>query len=311
MASEVKGIRSYSVVIGSSGTIRNGRLLENTQILAVSQDYYSISRSKIAVGRQIYDLDGYAPFVVLGKSIADKIADFTAKPVKMGDKITLQGESFEVVGILDTTPPNSVLMVDLNNSVLIAFNAARRVMTDTQVSNMAIRIAADADEKEVSANLQLWLSQKDPSLIPRIQTAQQVIETIDAQMRIYAYLLLGIGSISLLVSGVGIMNVMLISVLERRHEIGLRRAIGATQMDIVILFLSNSLILCFIGAFIGLLTGTIAGWFFAMLSGWSFAPSILALPLGIALSIVVGLFFGIYPAIRASKLDIVAALRSE
>lgn len=311
MVTDVKGLSTYGALVSGNGTIRSGRISENTQTLAVTQDYYSIARAHIAIGRQTYDLDEYSPFVVLGSTVAENIAKATGKDIAIGNKILLQGESFEVIGILAPSPQNSVLMIDLNNSTLIPFKAARRIMRESNISGVALRLSADANEGDVSRQIQEWITQKDRNLMPRIQTAQQVIEAIDKQMRIYAYLLLGIGSISLLVSGVGIMNVMLISVLERRHEIGLRRAVGATQNDIVVLFLSNSLILCFIGAFIGLVIGTLAGWFFALLAGWSFAPSYLALPLGIALAVVVGLFFGIYPAVRASKLDIVMALRSE
>jgi putative ABC transport system permease protein len=104
---------------------------------------------------------------------------------------------------------------------------------------------------------------------------------------------------------------MLMAVMERRGEIGVRLAIGARQRDIATMFVTEALLLSGIGSAIGLVLGTVAGWVFAAASGWRFAPSATALPLGIGMALAVGLFFGLYPAMRAAKLDPIHALRAE
>jgi putative ABC transport system permease protein len=145
----------------------------------------------------------------------------------------------------------------------------------------------------------------------QVTTAREMIASIEEQMRIYAALILGIGAVSLVVGGVGIMNVMLMSVMERRQEIGLRLAVGARCRDIRLMFLSETLILSAIGSATGTSVGYLAGWIFAGSSGWQFEAALLALPLGAGMALIVGLFFGIYPAARAARLEPVAALRSE
>ncbi|MGZ2402765.1 FtsX-like permease family protein [Rhizobium ruizarguesonis] len=145
----------------------------------------------------------------------------------------------------------------------------------------------------------------------QVATAREMIASIEAQMKIYATLILGIGAVSLVVGGVGIMNVMLMSVMERRQEIGLLLAIGARRKDIRLMFLSETLVLSTIGSAVGVVIGYLAGWVFADSSGWQFEAAPMALPLGAGMTLVVGLFFGIYPASRAARLDPLAALRSE
>lgn len=107
------------------------------------------------------------------------------------------------------------------------------------------------------------------------------------------------------------MNVMLMSVMERRREIGVRIAIGARQQDIVVMFLTESMLLSAIGAVVGTIIGSAVGFAFAKISGWTFCPAWAALPLGVGMSVCVGLFFGLYPAVRAANLNPIDALRAE
>jgi putative ABC transport system permease protein len=113
------------------------------------------------------------------------------------------------------------------------------------------------------------------------------------------------------VSGAGVMNVMLMSVMKRRREIGLRLAIGARRRDIGIMFLAEALVLSALGSLLGTGLGTFAGWIFARSSNWPFLPAPMALPLGAGMAVTVGLFFGYYPADRAARLNPISALRSE
>ena len=130
-------------------------------------------------------------------------------------------------------------------------------------------------------------------------------------MRLFTLLLGAIGSISLIVGGVGVMNVMLVSVTERRKEIGIRRALGALQKDIQQQFLTESLLLCVAGGFIGSLVGVGAAYVLADINGWAFFVSWDAVAIGVVVSCMVGIFFGYYPARQAARLSPIEALRSE
>lgn len=307
---EIPNVSQVAAIRNTSGQLRLGRESISGPVYAVTEDFFDLSSAKLSGGRFLYDIDNYAPYAVIGNDVALSIERFNEKPIYAGQLLNLNGETFEIVGVLKDIPQNNVLRTELNKAVIIPYKAGRRIGA-TRLSGIAVRMIDNKKDKETTANITNWVKSKDNETIAIVQSASTIIANIDAQLKIYAFLLLGIGSISLLVSGVGIMNVMLISVLERRHEIGLRRAVGASQTDIIVLFLSNALLLCFIGSFLGLILGTLSAFVFAMFTGWMFSPSIFAIPLGILLAVIVGLFFGIYPAFRASKLDIVNALRSE
>jgi len=130
------------------------------------------------------------------------------------------------------------------------------------------------------------------------------------QMQLFSLLLGAIGSIALIVGGIGVMNVMLISVTERRREIGLRRALGAQQKDIQTQFIIESVTLCLFGGILGILLGIIVSFIFALISKWEFLISYGSIALGFGVSAAVGIFFGYYPARTASRLDPIRALRS-
>ena len=130
------------------------------------------------------------------------------------------------------------------------------------------------------------------------------------QAQTFALLLAAIGSISLIVGGVGVMNVMLVSVTERRKEIGIRRALGARRFDIQSQFLTESVVLSLIGGAFGVAVGIGGTWLFCHFSGWQFLVDFTAAALGFVVAFLVGVFFGLQPAHQAARLDPIAALRS-
>ena len=172
------------------------------------------------------------------------------------------------------------------------------------------RLAPGADADAAVAALTAYLTPKMDEA-PSVQSAKQLIAGMASQMRLFELLLGAVGSIALALGGVGVMNIMLVSVAERHREIGIRLAIGARRWDIQALFLSESVLLSVLGGILGIGLGFLASWSFAWLSAWTFVLSATAAPIGAGVSVAVGIFFGFYPAVMASRLDPIEALRSE
>ncbi len=144
----------------------------------------------------------------------------------------------------------------------------------------------------------------------RFRDPQQIIDIVSKQRSTFTWLLSAIGGISLLVGGIGVMNIMLVSVIERRKEIGVRMAIGARRKDILEMFLIESVVLTGFGGLIGVIIGTVTTLLLALLSGWEYSFHIFPAALGFVVSTGVGMFSGFYPSYRASQLDPIATLQS-
>src|SRR5437762_6923723 len=145
----------------------------------------------------------------------------------------------------------------------------------------------------------------------QIRNQTDILSTLQQTTETFKYLLAGIAAVSLLVGGIGIMNIMLVSVTERTREIGVRKALGATQVNIMIQFLVEALVLCLLGGLIGVLLGSVGAVVLSRLAHWNTLVSPLAILLAFVFSAAVGLFFGIWPARRAASLDPIVALRYE
>ncbi|HEV2153201.1 ABC transporter permease [Bradyrhizobium sp.] len=306
------GVIAAAPFILTGTSVRIGRSSLQANLVAATDGIYSLAKAEIATGRRTSDLDGFAPFAVLGAVLAKDIAASTGRLVRIGDQISLDGQVMTVIGILAGVYSNMVLGLDLDRSVVIPYAAARRLIPSPQITNVAARIDIANDDTIVSEKISEYFGARmRGGGGVSVQTARQLIATLDQQMRIYGLLLLAIGTVSLVVGGVGVMNVMLMSVMERRREIGIRLAIGARRHDIRVMFLIEALLLSAAGSAIGTVLGTLTGWLFARSSGWTFAAAPAALPLGAGMALVVGLFFGSYPAARAARLDPIVALRSD
>ncbi|MFL6193429.1 MAG: ABC transporter permease, partial [Thermoanaerobaculia bacterium] len=191
-----------------------------------------------------------------------------------------------------------------------------RLFGDDRVQSISVQAVSDrqidAAINEIDARLRrehrLRQSQKSDFTI-RNQTT--LLETFRATTRTFSFLLAGIALVSLLVGGIGIMNIMLVSVTERTREIGVRKALGAKRRDILLQFLIEALVLCLAGGLIGVLLGVGGAMALQKLAGWNTAVSINAIAIAFLFSGAVGVFFGLWPARRAARLDPIEALRYE
>jgi putative ABC transport system permease protein len=284
---------------------------EYLSVFGVTASFFSINRLKIASGRAVTDLDRHTPFCVIGSETADLLRQ-TGRKELIGSEIKLATHIFTIAGVMASVPGGgSMRPPNLNKAVLIHATTASRAYPASKVTSIIARVRQGTDVRALKGQIHAYFSARDKRLNVEVQTAEELIESMEKQMRLFTLLLGAIGSIALIVGGVGVMNVMLVSVSERRKEIGIRRALGAHREDVQVQFIIESVVLCLAGGLIGILMGIAISYLFAYFTGWQFMLSVNAVMLGIGVSSAVGVFFGYYPARQASRLDPITALRGE
>jgi putative ABC transport system permease protein len=229
----------------------------------------------------------------------------------VGDALRIGDYIFTIIGVLQPAPHNPMVPVSLNESVYVPLASRRRLLSRPDIGMLIARMAPGVHHLVAQREVEAYFRPRLRGELPEIRSAEQLIEGMESQMQLYTLLLAAIGSISLIVGGVGVMNVMLVTVTERHREIGVRLAIGARQRDIRRLFLTESMLLSLFGGALGTLLGVGASAAVASYSGWLFVLSPTAIPLGAGVSAAVGIFFGFYPAHQASRLDPIACLRAD
>jgi putative ABC transport system permease protein len=233
----------------------------------------------------------------------------------LGQTIRIGGVAFEVIGIL--AEKGQVSWFSPDDQIVVPLTTARfRLFGDDRLRSITVRVRAPDQVSLATTEIERIMRRQhrlregvDNDFTIRDQS--DVRSTFEATTRTFSLLLAGIAAVSLLVGGIGIMNIMLVSVSERTREIGLRKAVGATSRRILLQFLIEAVVLCLLGGVLGIAAGSGAAGLLARLAGWRtiVAPESIALAVGFA--VLIGLFFGIYPAARAARLDPIEALRYE
>ncbi len=279
-------------------------------VLGVTDSFSHIVHVELEKGRFISTLDKYAMYCVVGDGINKKILQFSHRSA-LGQQIQVGNAVFTVVGVAKPWPENSFVYANIDNSVMVPLLTTMALSKYSSISNIILRISPDADIEQLKHQITKYIAQYVPSKRLFFRSAQELIDRMAKQSQIFTVFLGLIGSISLLVGGIGVMNIMLVSVVERRREIGIRLAVGATGSDIRTLFLIEAVMLSLVGGTLGVLIGMLIAYVMAVFWHWEFIFFILPPVIGFGVSVATGVFFGFYPAYKASKLDPILALRAE
>jgi len=306
----VPGIAHIGALSLFSGPIVFHGRTANANFVGSTSDVQAAMRLVVREGRLLSAFDAGETYGVIGDQVAQAIGA-PGDPLKLGDRVRINDYLFLIVGILHNQPRAMLMPVQANESLFMPAEGMRRIFASPQINNVIIRAQPGQDMERVARDAAAALQPQLTEHNVDITVPQQMIDGMTRQSRTFAYLLLALGAISLIGGGVGVMNVMLMNVSQRRREIGIRMALGARQRDIRNLFLLEAVTLTAVGALCGAVLGMTAAWFYAWLSGWAFSLAVAALPLGVGSTLLVGLFFGIYPAVSASRLQPVEALRDE
>ncbi len=290
-----------------AAAVYGGTETETVRIVGVTEDFASLARLEVAEGRFVSRLDGGRYFCAVGFEVANRLREAIGGNI-VGAKIRLREAVFTVIGSLRRSDVGQ-RPFDPNGAVYLPIATAGRIAPEETLRDILAQTAAGTDYRTSTREVVAYFREREPGARVRVRSPEELIEQMHRQSRLYTLLLGAIGGISLLVGGIGVMNVMMMAVMERRQEIGVRRALGATRWDIQAQFLTEATILSLLGGLVGVVLGGCATWGICHFSGWTFELSSGGTVLGAVVASSAGIFFGFYPARRAAGLDPVTALQ--
>ena len=293
-----------------SGQAKDGRLYANLSLTGVNEDYAGVNNLTLLSGRWVRqkDLDGSRSVCVVSDKLVNNLFGGDAEAALGQDiHVTLDGESltFRVVGVYEYDASamgfSMVSEQDVSTGAYIPLTTAKHISGSSGgYASMTVQAAAGIDSAAMAQDVQSFLNRyyvKNEDYSVFAMAMSTMVESMS--------------SISLLVGGIGVMNIMLVSVTERTREIGTRKALGATNNDIRLQFVVESIIVCLIGGVIGIAAGTLLGYWGSSLISEPALPTLGSIALAVGFSMAIGVFFGYYPANKAARLDPIEALRYE
>ncbi len=295
----------------NEGTIATEENRVTARLVGVSADYFEAVKPELAMGSYL----SRNPAALESRDVvfgADAANDLGVTDDLLGKTVKLNGQDFRLVGVLDDQAGFGTA-----GRVYVNLNSARKLFSQYPYVNSIVIQATTperVDQLQVAADRLLreryGLNQSAEARFT-ITNQASLISAVSTITDTLGLLLTGIAAISLIVGGIGIMNIMLVSVRERTREIGVRRAIGARQSDILTQFLIEAVVLSIAGGIVGLVLGEIAAFILAIVGDWEFAIRMDTVTLAMGFSLVVGVLFGVWPARTASRLEPIDALRFE
>lgn len=282
----------------------------NGIILGVTDSFASIVQIRMQSGRFVSVFDKYQFYCVVGHEVYESLKKISLRE-PLGQQLQIGKNIFVIVGVAASWPENSFVYANIDNSILVPILTSTVVSKYATISNVIMRLSQEADIPRVEAGVSGMIADFISGKQVTFRSAKELIAKMKKQSNILTVFLGLIGSVSLIVGGIGVMNIMLVSVVERRREIGIRLAVGATRRDIGMLFLMEAVMLSLVGGTLGVMIGILVAYIIAMIWQWQFTFFLLPPLAGFSVSVAVGIFFGFYPAYLASRLDPIEALRSD
>jgi putative ABC transport system permease protein len=295
--------------------IQYGNQNINEDVIGTTPNFITVRNYTITAGRMFTVGEDAARrrYAILGAAIPNLFK--TNAAAMIGQEIKIRGIAFEVLGILSAKGTQGAVSGD--DDIRIPLETARyRVMGTNRLRTITTK-AVHIDSMGLAMIEIERVLRRQHKLRPgtdnnfRIRSQRDVLATFEQTTQTFKYLLAGVAAVSLLVGGIGIMNIMLVAVTERTREIGVRKAMGATKRNILLQFVVEAVVLCLVGGAIGILLGSLGAVVLSRVAHWNTMISPLAILMAFAFSAAVGLFFGIWPARRAATLDPIEALRFE
>ncbi len=294
--------------------VKYGNQNTNTTIFGTSSDYTSVRDYTVEDGRffNTQEAMGNKKVAVIGPTTAENL--FEGQPA-VGKSILIRGIRFKIIGMTKSKgasgfqDPDDMIFIPVTTAMRRVFGVQNIRGISVQARSMALMDQATLEVTEVLRKRHKIPDGQDDDF--RIANQAEFMEMANESNKTFTWLLAGIASVSLLVGGIGIMNIMLVSVTERTREIGIRKALGATRHDIMTQFLIESLVLSLLGGLVGILLGLGGSKMVGNMLQTDTVVSLKAIMLSFSFAAIVGIFFGIYPAQQASRLDPIEALRYE
>jgi putative ABC transport system permease protein len=318
MMAECSAVEMAAPTVRNSGLAVYGNMNWTTIVIGTTPEFFAIREWGVAMGRSIeqQDVDSASKVCLLGQTVADNLFG-SADPI--GKIIRIKKIPFTVIGILDSKG-QSPQGQDQDDTIFVPLRTAMRNLSRSQHPNTigAVMVKARSEELlgKAEEEIQSLLNQrhritngKDPDFTTR--NLSEILAVAEQSSKAMSLLLGAVASISLIVGGIGIMNIMLVSVTERTREIGIRMAIGARRNDILLQFLTEAVLLTMIGGVTGIVLGAGGAMIVSNLLSWPTLISIESVSVAFFFSAIIGIFFGFYPARKAASLNPIDALRYE
>ena len=317
----IRGVEGVIVEQGSSASVRSGSIsLDDVEVLGTTPDFPTVRDVDIQSGRFLLaaEVQRKSKVAVLGAGLAEELFG-ESDPI--GQTVTAGTTKLTVVGV--TAPKGSVGGTDFDNRLYTPITVVFQKFTPSQFSRIVgdrvraitIAVAEDQDLDDTILQINLLLSKRHEVSLDSpdfsITTQDDIISTRESTTAAFRSLLSWVAGVSLIVGGIGIMNIMLVSVTERTREIGIRQSVGASPSDIRWQFLTESLLLSLVGGAVGVAVGVGGAWLFGAIGDMPTSLVPASILLAFASAAAVGVFFGFYPANRAAQLDPIEALRHE
>jgi putative ABC transport system permease protein len=315
---EARNIRAVAPILSGRQQLKLAAANSNSDVIATSAAFATIERLSLAYGRFFTEGEDKQRkrVVVIGADVPGELNASDVDPrLLIGREMHIRGLPFEIIGVI--APADRGGRLDPDESVFIPLETGQyRVFGTERIQSVTVQLADSRAPIPAILDIEAIL-RREHRLRPeatndfRIQDNSQFLAARAEASETMTYLLAGIAAVSLLVGGIGIMNIMLVSVTERTREIGVRKALGATRQSVLAQFLLEALTLCLVGGAIGVLAGYGAAATFARINGWAMHVTPASVAVAVCFSAAIGLFFGVWPARRAARLDPIEALRYE